>query len=104
MRSSISISMWRRNSASIDELGRRQKAGRRKRISVSLENPCDGTREEFPGRAFHVELFPALRGQPVEACLSSVWRDPPGGCDLPLCLEPIERRIERALVDLEDLI
>ena len=48
-------------------------------------------------------FWPALR-QPVELGLAVVVGHAPGGTDEALLFEPMERRIERALIDAEDFL
>ena len=54
----------------------------------------------IPVRRFVLELAAPERGQPVELGAAVVVRRAPLGFQQPAHLEPVQRRIERALLDL----
>src|SRR6476661_4071260 len=71
--------------------------------SRGLQDPAHGLGVLAPDLGLAVELFLPGLGEPVELGAAVVLRDAPFGLDGPLVLEPVERRIERSLVDLEQI-
>ena len=66
-----------------------------------VEDQTDGARQPLPTVLFHGELFAAGAGQRVELRLAAGFRLFPFGLQPPLLFQPVERRIERSLVDLD---
>src|SRR6185437_13680313 len=69
--------------------------------SAGGQNPFDGGHIAAPRLGLRAERSPALRGEPVVAGAAVVLRRAPFGADPPLELEPLERGVERPLVDVE---
>ena len=63
----------------------------------------DGVREPLPAARLFDQLLAAGLGQLVELRLAVVVGVAPLRGDQPLLLEPVQRRVERALVDLQDV-
>src|SRR5215471_368984 len=110
----VSISMWKRtSSSSCPSTSRLRKIARsavriRDAMAVLLrpalsrrEHAGDRLRETLPAFLFLGELPQAFLRQLVEARLPVVLRGSPGRADPALPLQPVERGIERPLVDLE---
>src|SRR5258706_12852571 len=86
-RCSASRNGWRRGRSCF--LGRR------------LEDAGNDVGHPIPVARLPLEMSPACGGQPIEARLALVLGFAPLALDEPLVLEPIEGRIERALLDFE---
>src|SRR6266849_5009303 len=70
------------------------------RISASVSH---GARELAPLRLFDGEQFADFRREPIHFHLAaSLGLFPPGG-DQPAALEPLQRGVERAVLDLQDV-
>jgi hypothetical protein len=68
--------------------------------SDSLKKKLDGVRIPLPCANFSGELTSAGGGELVEFCAPVVLRRSPFGVEPPLVLEPVERGVERSLIDL----
>src|SRR5439155_15499871 len=104
-----SISRWNAISSSSSASARRRSSKARSRrrrsatvMSRQLQNAVDRERQALPAVGFELELFAAARGQPVETRALAEIRRAPLGVDPAFVLEPVERRIERSLIDFED--
>src|SRR6476620_8506767 len=73
-------------------------------FSARREDGFDGGHVSPPRLGFRAERAPALRGQPVVLGAPVVVARAPFAVDPALLLEPLERRVERALVDVEDAL
>ena len=69
-----------------------------------LENPVDRLREGLPAGGLLRQLPPAERRQRVVARAAVVFGRAPHGRDPAAILEPVERGIERSMLDLQDVI
>ena len=67
-------------------------------------SPAEARRQALPLRDLDVELFAAGFRQRVEARAAVVLGRSPVGHDPALVLEPVQRRIERALPHLEQIV
>ena len=65
------------------------------------QNAGDERRHAVPLLTLRVELASARRGQPVELRLAFVVRFTPLAGDPALVLQPVERRVQRSLLDLK---
>src|SRR5688500_11040599 len=83
-----------------------KRLSRRFDLSASCRPQHEGhsARESFPLRPRFAKRFPSGGGQFVETGAAIVLRSPPRGADEPLPHEPVEGRIERALVDAEQVL
>src|SRR5262245_51675561 len=110
---SISCSRcWRSSSSSSRSTASRRNSERRRwRRSASITTPLlrieeqsDGRGQGTPGIGLRVEL-PATRAcQRVELCLAIVLGGAPLGPDPAAPLQPVQRRIERALLDAQRIL
>src|ERR1700694_4343591 len=66
-----------------------------------MEDLGHGPRQPVPVVRLGLQPAPSRRGQPVEARPPVVLGEPPVGANPALLLEPVERRVERALVELQ---
>src|SRR5690349_6001782 len=82
----------------------RRKAGSASASSGLLQHQADAAREAGPRRFFLGEPFLAGLRQPIESRATVVLRGAPIGGDPALFLQTLQRRIERALLHLEDVI
>src|SRR5215208_5195779 len=129
MRRSVSISTWKRISSSIRDSAARRANRRRRRVRVpsiqligaapvvgarrptSLVVPPAGSGRAEDGLETGGEAAPALQlraqraaaggGEAVVARPPVVVGRPPRAGDQPVLLQPLERGVERALVDLQ---
>src|SRR5262245_22504487 len=69
-----------------------------------LEAAFDGAGEGTPIRAFLGKCPTTALREAVELRFAPLWRDAPRRVDQPTFLEPIQGRIQRALVDLENIV
>lgn len=72
--------------------------------SGKLHDPIDGCRHAIPFAGFDRELTAARRGEAVVLRSPSELRGAPFRLNPSLVLEPMQRRVERALVDLQDVL
>jgi hypothetical protein len=70
----------------------------------SAEEECHRARQPFPGGLFVLQPPPAGGGQTIEASAAVVLGRSPVGGDPPLPFEPLQRRIQRPLLHLQDII
>src|ERR1035441_2372055 len=110
---SASIARWKFNSSSSSLSTRRRENNARSRIPKSFQpisclcdarsclfqHPPDRRRQPRPRFLLHAELLAPRRGQPVEPRAPPQLGDAPFGTDPTLVLQPVQRRIERSLVD-----
>ena len=69
-----------------------------------LHHAADGGGHAFPLAGFHRQLPASGRREPVVLGPPAQLRDGPLGFDPALVLEAMERRVERALIDLQDVL
>ena len=69
-----------------------------------LQDAADGGGDALPVRGFFRELLAARPGQRVELRAAVVLGVAPRRFDPALLLEPVQRRVERPLIDLEDIL
>ena len=69
-----------------------------------LDDQVDGRGKAAPARGFRLKLCAARGGQRVELRLASGFRVLPLGLDPALLFEPVQGRIERALLHLQDIV
>src|SRR6202162_3048328 len=113
----VSMSMGKRISSSswLSTAGRRKRARKtvltRKVMAAPLlacsargQNARDRLREPLPAFLLLGELLSAAAGQLVEAGAPVVLRGAPLRADPPLRFQAVERRVQRPLVDLEDIL
>jgi hypothetical protein len=72
--------------------------------SRQLQDAADGCGHALPFAGFHCQLPPSGCGQLVILGPAAQFRDGPLGFAPPLVLEAMQRRIKRALVDLQDIL
>src|SRR5215471_15917670 len=77
---------------------------RRGRTSQPGEHARDGGGDALPVARLFRKLLPSLARKLVELRLAVVFRVAPLRVDQALLLEPMQRRIERSLVYLQDVI
>ena len=70
---------------------------------VGGQHAADRCGHPFPVLRFFGKLFSSGLGELIELRLAVVLGVAPLGVDQPLLLEPVQRRVERALVDLQDV-
>src|SRR5262245_36555506 len=73
-------------------------------MSCQLHHAADGVGHALPFPRFNRELTAARRGEAVIPGAAAELRDPPLGLDPALVLEAMEGRIQRALIDLQDVL
>jgi hypothetical protein len=71
---------------------------------MRAQHPGDGRRQPFPAGALGLQLPAPCRGQAVELRPLFVLGDLPLGVNPPLALEAVKRRVERAMIDVEDVL
>ena len=64
----------------------------------------DGLREAFPVLFFFGKLFPAFGAQPIVASAAIVLGDAPFRADPAVLFRAVERGIERAFLDAQDIL
>ena len=64
----------------------------------------DGLREPLPVLFFFGKLFPAFGGQPIVAGAAIVLGDAPFRADPPVLFHAVERGLERAFLDAQDVL
>ena len=69
-----------------------------------MQHEVDAGRQALPLRDFGLELLAARLRQRVEARAAVVLRRAPFGRDPALVFEPVDRGIERALLDPQQVI
>ena len=72
--------------------------------SVGVQHPAHRLDQAAPVACLSGELLATARGELVEARAAVVVADAPGGFDVSLGLEPLERGVERAVIDEQDLV
>ena len=73
-------------------------------LRLGPEHPHDRRGDAAPLPLFVDELLAPLAGQRVEARLAVVLGGAPRGVDEAAVLEPLQRRVERAVVDDQDVV
>src|SRR6266852_6390145 len=68
------------------------------------ENASDGFSNPLPTGMFRREVPPARGGQAVKFCAPVICGSSPFGFDPSFLQEPLERRVERAVLDLENVL
>jgi hypothetical protein len=68
-----------------------------------VEDEPDRVRETIPRRLLDLELLLARPRERVELGLASRFRLPPLGFEPAFLLEPVQRRVQRSLIDLDGL-
>src|ERR1700722_15694101 len=73
-------------------------------LRCRTENAGDKRRHAVPLLSFGVELTGASRAQSIELCLTMVVGFAPLTGNQALVFQPVERRVQRSLLDLQLLI
>src|SRR5258706_6864492 len=68
------------------------------------EHPRDRFRQQTPTRTFSLQLAATRDGQPVVFRALLVLRDVPLRVDPPSLLEAVQRRVQRAVIHLQDIV
>jgi hypothetical protein len=72
-------------------------------LGRGTEDPVDGTHQLVPAGGLRLELLAALRGQAVVAGAAVVLGGAPEARDPAAVLEPVQRGIERSVLDLKNI-
>src|SRR5687767_4701941 len=72
--------------------------------SGGAQDPCDRPRVLRPRGMLGAKLLAPLGGEPVVARPAIVFRDAPLTLDRTLLLEPVERLVERSIIDVERVL
>src|SRR5579862_1161424 len=103
--------MWNvsSSSSSCSTRFRNINARRRRKRSLMIQNSClfqdsaNGAGEAAPIGGLHFQLLAPGSGQMVEARAAAQLGNAPFGFDPTLMLQTVQRRIKRALIDLQNL-
>src|ERR1700723_2866691 len=113
--SSISWARWTSSSGRRSSSHGRRRKNRRRLMRQPLsglvgdlagagQDATDGVDHGAPAVGLEVELFAAGRGQLVEARLAVILADAPVGGDPAAIFEAVQGRVERTLLDLENVV
>src|ERR1700674_534096 len=91
----------RRSKASVTERRRRNTLHL---VWSGVERGCDGSDEAIPTRGLFPKALSADRRQGIELRASFVVVSPRCGAEQPLMCEPVQRRIQRALRNLQSVL
>ena len=74
------------------------------RLSGALQHQSDGRRQPVPRGELALELLTTFAGQGIKFCRATEIGGFPRGNDPPLVLEPMQRRIERPLLNGQHIV